>query len=561
MAIPPIPIVDDDDAVINNPPYQSTNVPQINYYSDQETFNLDFEALTQSFIQPIDNIRSHFNGLVNNNTNLNTPQYQESRCHTYYRMIGFPIVDPSNLNFYSPGYDPNLNTDAAGLARNLAIANNIVNNKANYDFVNNQLNPRENIPNMYSALWAAKSVFAEAVYLGSSYIRSFDRQFGSVVNPFALNKNQVQLIQERNADIFSFFDDELQSFVNDKALNSLLSSNHLLAPFVTDPRIDSSIRPIKNRIAAPFLFDKSQTKLFSGDYVQRPFIERVISVRFNNSNVMLNTGGQTLQDIINQINNNPNITDPNLVALGSNPIGQAYSSNQVIFQNYYKMVKIVIEELVDQIRQVQDIRQNINFQPIPDPKLGPESGLPANTLNTAIPNDPNNTQIENQIVQLQQKQIVNDAILDAGLQDGVPDPGDFAFSNIDDIVGDSTKNLKKSYQESISSLMDARDQVGNDGITALQNIEIIMGEFSGIGLIDMIAIQMALWILDPASTLGLIDNRARDRIKLRKDINVKNIIPNSIDISLENFQLVLANVYVLIQKYYDSLVSGSAYSI
>src|ERR1700691_4946876 len=90
-------------------------VPQASYYDDQDTFSVDFDQLTATFITAIDNIRSHYNGLAPNSQQLNTPQYQESRCHAFFRLIGFSLVVDQG-NFHSPGFDPNLNVDSASSA-------------------------------------------------------------------------------------------------------------------------------------------------------------------------------------------------------------------------------------------------------------------------------------------------------------------------------------------------------------------------------------------------------------------------------------------------------------
>src|ERR1700744_6342327 len=109
----------------------SSSVPtdhQLKYYDDQETFTVDFDQLYSTFITSVDAVRSHYNALSGNAQELNTPQYQESRCHAFFRLIGFPVV-ASASQFHSPGYDPNLNTQASSLQSNLTIDNAYVANR------------------------------------------------------------------------------------------------------------------------------------------------------------------------------------------------------------------------------------------------------------------------------------------------------------------------------------------------------------------------------------------------------------------------------------------------
>src|SRR5271163_4205243 len=143
-------------------------VPQAVYYDNQDTFSLDFDQLTATFVTAIDNIRSHYNGLAPNSQQLNTPQYQESRCHTFFRMIGFPVVVDVN-NFHSPGFDPNLNVDSASLASNgkidaAFIANNTLTGLSS---------SREQVPTDFNGIFSNGGINAQAVMFGSVFVRGF----------------------------------------------------------------------------------------------------------------------------------------------------------------------------------------------------------------------------------------------------------------------------------------------------------------------------------------------------------------------------------------------------
>jgi hypothetical protein len=535
----------------NNKYYSQNTTPQDKYQNNQDILDINFEDLYNNFITPIDLIRSHYNALVLNSQELNTPQYQESRQHAFYRMIGFPVVADAN-NFYSPGYDPNLNLHAASIAAYKKISDIISNNLS----ITNQFAYRESIPTSYNKIFSSGGIVAQGITLGSVFIRNFDKQLGET-DPLTDDKNKNQIINQRNIEVENVFVGLPLSIFN----NSL----HPIKPFVVDPRIDNSIRPIKNRICAPFLIDKTQTKIFissngSSDNLKRPFIEKAISTVFDNSNTTLLTGKVVLDNLLANINSNKNIKDQDLLDTASNPAGQ-FSSAVVIFNNYIKIIQIVVEKLVNNIKKVQYIRQRINFKPIPDPKNGVEGG---GTLNAIDPNDgpPNNKEAEVNIIKLMQKQVLSQLTFDIGLQ-GVPDPGDFAFSNLDDMVFSVEKNVKKSYDDNLNQLNDLRNNsLGNPGIEYLKNIEIIMGEFSGIGLIDMIAIQAALFAMDPASLLGLIDVRAFERLKKYRTstINLGGTKQNDVITALTNFEKTLKNIYLYIQFYYNSINDGTAFT-
>lgn len=540
-----------------------TTVPQSKFYDDQDLLRVDIDRLFSSFITPIDTIRSHFNALVPNSQELNTPQYQESRLHAYYRMVGFPVVSSSG-SFYSPGYDPNLNTDASSLSTYQSIANDVVNDKA---FVSQQLNPRERVFKTYRKVFSDGGVVAKSVMLGSMFIRSFEKQFGGT-GPLEFDKDQTQTIDDRQDAVGQFYGDSVLSLniSNNQKVIGLLASTHPLKPFIVDPRIDNSIRPVRNRICAPFLKDKSQTKIFqstngSSENLLRPFLERVITIRFNTQNVATNAGSDIVQSIIDTVSNNGAITDSDLISISSNSLSALHNNELVIFNNYFKIIRSVITRLVFSIRKLEYIRGKINFQPIPDPKLGPESGSPGNTLDTIDSTDANNLRIEGDIVFLTQKKYVDElsTALDTGLQ-GTGDGGDFVFSNLDDSVFSIPKSVQKSYDDSIKKLTKIRTQLGNEGIEALKTIEIIMGEFSGIGLLDIMAIQAALWVMDPGKLLGLIDDRAFARAKkFRKNLTFDGVSRGSVLDGLQDFEEKLKNIYLLMQDYFDSINDGRAF--
>lgn len=542
-------------------------VPQAKFYDDQDLLRVDINRLFSSFIVPIDTIRSHFNALVPNSQELNTPQYQESRLHAYYRMIGFPVVSAAtskNNSFYSPGYDPNLNTDTRSLSTYQSIANDVVNDKT---FVSQQLNPRERVFKTYRKVFSDGGSVAKAVMLGSMFIRSFEKQFGGT-GPLEFDKDQTQTLDDRQDAIGQFYGDSILSFnlSNNQKVIGLLASTHPLKPFVVDPRIDNSIRPIRNRICAPFLKNKNQTKIFqstngSSESLLRPFIERVITIRFNTQNVATNPGADIVQSIIDTVSNNGAITDSDLISISSNSLSALHNNELVIFNSYFKIIRSVIVKLANSIKRLEYIRGKINFQPVPDPKLGPESGAPGNTLDALDPTDKNNLKVENEIVLLTQKKYVDELsmALDTGLQ-GSSDNGDFVFSNLDDSVFSVAKSVQKSYDDNIKKLTKLRTQLGNEGLEALKTIEIIMGEFSGIGLLDIIAIQAALWVMDPGKLLGLIDDRAFARAKkFRKNLTFDGVSRGSVIDGLTDFEEKLKNIYLLMQDYFNSINDGSAF--
>lgn len=519
---------------------------QKKYFDEQNILSIDIDALYNDFIKSIDDTRSHFNAMDPNATLLNTPEYQESRCSAFYRMIGLPIV-ANDSDFYSPGFDPTLNTDSVRAAKYKQIYKTIVNNND----LKSQLSRREQIPKDFATIFAAGDTKAVATMLGSLFIRSFEQQIGST-DPLKYDPNSKQTVDARKKEITKIFKDSSLSF----------QTNHQLKPFIVDPRIDSSVQPINSKIAAPFLKDKSQLQIFDGEngLLKRPYIERVISTRFNNKNVAVNN--QTLTNIKTIVLNDVNIKNTNLLDMTSDTLKNLNNSEIIVFNNYMQTIKSLISKLHFCLIEIEDIRHRINFKPTPDPKNGPESGNPGNKINNIDFSDTdNNKEIENNIKNqtLQKYQNELSGTLDSGL-DGTADIGDFAFSNVDDHISISNKTTSTSFDDQLSKQNNYRNRSGQVAIDDMKAIEVIMGEFSGIGIIDMLVIQAALWIMDPSNLLGLIDSAAFDRLKTsRPNINLNGLGQSGITDSLKELEKQIKYIYLLTQKYIDSVKDGSSF--
>jgi hypothetical protein len=553
---------------------------QVKYYNDQDIFDIDLDELYNNLIAPIDQIRSHCNALTaTNSTQLYSADYQESRCHAFLRMTGFPVAY-SDGSFYSPGYDPTLNTDQSAQATVTAVANKII---ADTNFVANQLNVRENnVQKFYNSIFSGGGLNPVALSLGSTFIRSIEQQLTPGLVPLsAPDPAQTQNVIARAQYMNQFYgpDNTVAQIgvisgasganTSGGSLSYLLQTRHYLRPFIVDPRIASSVIPRKNSICAPFLQNRSQTKIVdssnaSSTYLKRPYIERVITTRLSNTVNSSNPGNvqnssQTYIDTIStELQNNPTITDEELIAFISNQ-NTYYKSEQLIFDRYFRLMRAMLNALNDYIVEARLVMNTINWQPTPTSNIGPEGGL---TLNAVDPTDTVRNQTyssrrinyELDIITAQYQSSVDQAQFDIGLTMGV-DLGDFTFSNIDDTVFNAFKMATKSYDVMITKLNNLRNAIGNNGNTAIQYIEYIMGEFSGIGMLDILAIQAALWIMPINSLVGLIDTRAFARIPA--NLQSTSVSQNDVITSLTDFEKNLIVIYKLIQTYLDNLQTGN----
>lgn len=511
------------------------------FTDNQDIFDLDINKLVSSLLAPVDAIRSQ----------TETDGFIESRVNAFYRMIGFPVAN-NGSEFYSPGYDINANIDNSVKKEKDKIADSIIKNK---QFVSQQLDPREQIVKDYSREFSNNGFNAKAIALGSVYVRSFEKQFSST-EPLALDPGQVQPADQRKKELSKFYgpNPEQVSLLDDLKKTKLLSSNHYLKPFIVDPRIN--VYPDTNIVAAPFLLDASELKIFSSSFYKRPYIERVISIRLNNANTT-NTS-VNISNIIEEIKNDNNVIDKVLLGIAYSPEKQLQNSDITVFNNYFKIIRALVNNLIKNIKEINDIRSQINFQPVPDPRRGMEGDV---TIE-GVERDPNNKEKENNILDLYAKVSLGSFAFasDLGLQ-GQVDEGSFVFSGIDDMVFSAEKAVDTSLQDQLDGLLSDRQSKGLTAAEELKSIEYIMGEFSGLGLIDIVAIQSALWLMDKEKLVGLIDTAAYERMKKRKSIN-SNGISRDPDVlaCLKEFELKLKDVYTLTQLYFDQVFNGKVYS-
>lgn len=510
----------------------------------QDIFELDLEKFVAKKIVPIDAIRSK----------TKSQGFIESRLNAFYRKLGLPVVN-SDGQYFSPGIDINANSDFQRRSDVLLVKEMIFNNKELSRIFEN----REFIFKDYSRIFSSGNFNAKALLLGSMFIRSFKDQFGNT-DPLIYDKNQTQYITERGKQLSEFYNsDETQTEdIKNLISSSKFISNHPLKPFIVDPRI--SIHPDSNNIAAPFLLDGSQLKYFNNLSYQRPYIETVISFRLNNkNNIQKRTN---ISQILLNIKNNPFILNKELINLANSPETNLQNSDAFVFNNYLKQLKILINTLIKNINELIDVRKQINFQVIPDTINGLEGPVSLEKLSNG---DINNKEIDNTILELSYLLSLNkSASLTGNTEDDqIVNENNFLFSDPDDdTIASSKSEAIYSIETNYKKLINRRNQIGANGIDSLKNIEYIMGEFSGLGLIDIVAIRAAFWLISYEDLLGLIDEYTYNRLtKYRKNLNASGISRTTdIMAALKGFEDKVKEIYSFIQIYFDQVFNGAEFN-
>ena len=546
-----------------------SKTPQDNF-QDNQNFDIDIKQMFQDFISgttgntdnvAIDDLRSQINMSITQQTgaklfaslnidgtstsgtsNTTTPGslVQESRCHTFYRIIGFPVVDSTGNNFYNPGFDIVKQTDTNGtpIVRRIGLSDKIkIASDPLPDFEKLSFAREQYVVNNLKT-FSTQGIDASCLALTSGTygvnssvnIRPFSAPFNAggslfdmkvVDQSYSLNQGGLYSLVGNQEVLLSEFQDANGNTPNQGLLGL---HSHIIQPFLVDPRIDFSVYPIDSgtlggvakRIAVPFVPDKTFLKVSATAYAQRPLLEKIIREKFaQNQNV-----GTANQSVIDYIKSVKSIQDSSLVS-------QVNSSNiysqQNSFAQYLSIIQSMMVKLVEALKAVHAAQGLYYYLPVPS-TTGPEAG--SNTqpviINSNLPSYLLPTNDLNIIYKAAQSTINN--LTGAGVTDNsTPDVGGYAFSAYKLTFGtDTSASYGDNSNESLDDLNKIRDQVLGKANDGLQVIEMIMGEFSGFGLCDIIAILGALYLMSFDDLIEFLDSDSINRMNQAFGTNLDN---------------------------------------
>ena len=542
----------------------------------QDTEDIDInstvEDLFDRFVKPIDLIRSISKPIVSNLQQTNTNDFAniqvsntevfESRTSAFYRMLGFPIVGGDS--FYNAGFDPNF---AKTSDKKQKIKAAFLQNNQLY----NLIQQRETLSIDNKRFFLNQDIKSSLYSLLIRYIPPF--KIISTTEPFDID-TQSFTISDRTSEI------NLIADINPSLKNSIVSAGSnfvsgkkMLKPFVVDPRIDSTVMPIDHNICVPFLVSKNQTQIENNIYLNRPGIEAVIRQRLTNSTVD-SLFLKQVENIIKQ-KKQPGIDADSLSSFFLVDTLQVLSEDNKITEktkdllngitniqittinNITKTIKFLIKELISSIEMIDRAIYEIYWFPIPS-KDGPITGRVGAKLGSFGLNGLNVSSIEQKILELKikklnvEKQIVS-----------FQDLGSFAFpfdSN------STTAEDAKKYSIQIDELENKKNRISDNAFNALKKIEMIVGEISGIGLIDILSIYLVLWTINVNTLIHFLDDESFDRLytynpglQSIKEIADRKTSGSQMKISevLKFFEQHLINIQTFVDKTFQIYIGAN----
>jgi hypothetical protein len=552
---------------------------QANYQTNQN-YNIDINQVFNDFIGDIDKNRSVINIQVNTVV-LNAPfdiktiaslgRYlkventsQESRAHAFYRLIGFPVVD-QDQEYYNPGLDTVQGVRKIDLVYKIKVANNqdplfktLSLQRENY--VNNFLNAFNTTPTTITASALALSSGA-TVRPFTPLITNFDPfDFTPTNQQYTVNlnsivgKNQVPLTQY--SDAFNNFPIVSTSGSQSASLGN--TRFHFSQPYIVDARIDFTISPATRKVAVPFVDNKKNLLVAENVYVNRPLLEKVIRDRIGqDQDAVISPAQQQVIDYILQI---PTIKNDSLIG---QMVGNIYNTGtQVQFEKYLFIIQAMCVKLVEAQLKIQKVQALYYWLPQPS-SIGPEGGSDIYGLIIS-------QNLSKNLITIADQSLINSTLQQAADNfdtqtapiDGVPNLGGFAFDAFSTTFdSDTSTSLGDNVSKNLNNLNTKRNAALTIANTALQTIEVIMGEWSGLGLCDIVAVMGALYTMPQDSLLGFLDADAFDRMIVALNLESNNLTNPGISQALTDFVSRVNEFYNLTQDIYANIAQNNGLTI
>jgi hypothetical protein len=544
---------------------------------DNQNFDIDVLKLKADWINQIDSIRSYGSIITENSKIVSAlskggviditsitklikmeQTVQESRCHAFFRWIGFPVVS-DGFNIYNPGFDI---TSKAGNANKTITVQKKINIATHpIDKFEALSVKRENFAKSNLETFSIpSSIDAGTLALssgGTSNLRKFSVPV-SVDNVFDMNSDSQSftvdlngLVGEAEISLLSYQDanGSFPKKLSDKRL-------HIIKPFIVDARIDFSVSPQNKLISVPFITDSLSSKVDPVNFVRRPLLEKIIRDRFAVSTTTDIQLGTATTDILKIIGNFTDIKDDSLIGLATNPNSALQPSEQLELSQTINTIKSMMIKLVDAQDTIKKAQGQYYWLPTPDIS-GPENGSTVRGIFFPTVIDLSLVTEKDSDIFLSTSSVQTDSINSQGADaTGDPDAGSFGLAShtvtfgpdTTDALGDnSTENLKSLSQQRAKSLTEAN--------IALQTIEIIMGDFSGLGLCDIVAIIGALNSIPKENLLAFLDVDALARALDAVPQISGTTVPSYTD-AMTQFTSRVKDFYNLMDKIYGDILSN-----
>lgn len=519
-------------------------------YKNKQSIKLNTNEIYDNFIKQIDSLRSFIN--VNNPSNANIlnnikstgisvsnlsieTKYQESRIHAFYRLIGFPVIGSGDL-FYNPGFDLNKKTNITNEYKTNVINNPI---EGYYKFSSIK---EDYYSKVVKSFFLNQGIESSCYSLSLYNIRDFEYLNTKYANQidFDIESQSYEVnLQDSLKRLFSDYEDSSEN--NPEGLVN--KRYHYLFPLMVDGRIDISA---SRKVAVPFVPDNTYLNLNEGYKTPRPYIEKIIRERFDYNNNSKSLGDSINSELnrveLQKIYNDTDIIDK---IYGNDLYGLSEKNQFYRFINFSQAISERIGYCISEINQTQN---KTYWVPIPSID-GPEYSV--TTENVFLQSAKAlQTKLDLDICNIQTKIILQ--TLNSQINKTSNSNSTFTFDPFESTAQDKNDSTDSILDSELSKLIKYRAGVCKRSESSLKELEVLTGEFSGLGFIDIIVIITSLYLVDKIYLLGLLDEDAYNRAKLILDFSEeKASVKNSI-LEIQKKCIELYSVFNSILKSYSS---------
>lgn len=484
---------------------------------DFQGIDLDINSLRSKFIDPIDRYRSHNAPMVTGNLDqpelVSSIKVQESRAHAFYRMLGLPTIGPDG-KFFSPGFGQKYSSTEAKRRDDIVKS---IPESVKQIVAQRENKAREN-SNIFDKSNADASVFSIALSTPKGQKRFVPSTEASMLSSLSEGPKQTQTIKERT----DFITTNYKKRDGSEITKTFSTVDHIIAPFMTDPVINGNVDPKSGSasvmIGALFA-NKSDLEYEPGKYLKRPGLEFVLRLRLRQQNILEQQIENLNQVDLDIFGSWTEVNRDNIREIASAITGQVIDDDDGVkilngsgnvelhtLNDLVKTLKGVVHLYRKSIERIAEVSSQVMWVPLSN-EGGPEYGTDVSTGFVTPKKFISSWTLEQRIRKLENKSSIARRQQEIGEnEDDTPlDFSDFTISEF--------QNVSKIYDQQIQEEKNKRTQLEAEASNALRTVEIIAGEVSGFGIVDILAIYIALWSLDISVLLNLIDDTAVQRIR------------------------------------------------
>lgn len=438
---------------------ERTNKEQLNYLAISKNLILrDINGLRSNFQFKETQDRTEANQI---------PPIKESYCHTFYRILGLPVISADKARFYNPGFYGNDVGQVETERRNAIDQSqdlNLFNLESKREFL--------------------------CYYNGIAFENNatkYQYRFDMMKQPMSIN------LLDDNKGPFDY--DEQIDPVDDRS--KFKPAQKVLRPFKCMPALTNNIIPATSLICAPFV-NKANSKM-RDVVLTKPYIEFVARIRLS-KDISSNTEENKLSNILTQ-----KIESLNIESVLSSFVGAVKDLSILELYVIEQLIISLIDlcnKLSKERKRARDLISRMESRLDGEKVTFTNDGVVFDTLEKWI------EEREEKIAakELLLSQIPGFNILGIGLtQNKIRCTLTNAFV---ELVQPDLINLRRELDE-LNSEKSKRVKMFN---SINSELFYIIGEVNGFGMIDAIAMMLAFWLISQEELVSMLDEQSFNRL-------------------------------------------------